>query len=39
MEATRFRTGATEIQSETMGGFFSWATYAFVQPRACGQSL
>ena len=39
MEANRFRTGATEIQSGTMGGLFSWVTYAFVQPRACGQSL
>ena len=39
MEATRFRTCKTEIESETLGGFFAWATYAFVQPRTCGQSL
>ena len=33
MEATRFRTGATEIQSETMGAFFSWATYVCAAAR------
>ena len=36
MEATRFQKGVLEIQSETRGGSFSRATYAFVGTRAYG---
>jgi len=36
MEATRFHKGVVEIQSETRGGSFSRATYAFVGTRAYG---